>query len=93
LHQLWATRVYDRADADTVRADSASVDMPAVDPVVAAAAKAAGARVRGISLGSGQTLQMAVRPWPRLRAVSVERLDARTEVAAALRALAFAAAP
>jgi hypothetical protein len=41
--------------------------------------------VRVITVG-GRLLQTAVLPWPRLRAVSVERVDALAEVAAMLRA-------
>ena len=76
--QLWATRVHDRAD-EQARSGTAT-----------AAGGAAGARtLRSVNVASG--LLTDVLPWPRLRAVAVERLDARAEAAAALHALAAAA--
>ena len=44
------------------------------------------ASTRTITLGGHR--QTTVLPWPRLRAVSVEPVDARAEAAAELRALA-----
>jgi phospholipase C len=78
--------VYDRVDGAAPSA-FAGADVPVVDPAAAAAAAGAGGRVRVITVG-GRLLQTAVLPWSRLRAVSVERVDARAEVAALLRARA-----